>query len=754
MRFILLFLLLINLLHAQSTIEFKSGWQLVGVGSYLKDMSAFDNKDVEIVWGFDGESQSWRAYSPDKDIINKILKKDITLLAELEPWQAVWVYSRSSWLLHVKDDDIPTEIKNDKIKLYKGWNLIEIPQHTVVSDKFFGDDVVWKYGLDNNWSVNDKTLGFASIKSISSSEGLWVKSETTRTISVDSELSKLHTFTTKEQMLEYIRVMLKLNNYGYIVPVAQVDGVSNVAQDTADQKTEDATTTNLQEEGVDEGDILKHNSEYIFSVDNSSHKIIVTSFKNIVSKDYKPLYEIDMRDKTVVSMYLENERLSVISYVQYYHILEGSLKTALPYYEDYNQYFTLDIYDVSDIENISVLNSYNIDGTYQDSRLINGELFVISQFYPHIEYDNSSIKSENLIPHIYNEKWSEELVKPDSFYAPNKLDQRVDITTISRIDTKSATYKNSSSFLGNTHTYYASSSALYLVSSEYPLYYNLVYMRAQQMIYKFAFDEALSFKGRGIVEGRMLNQFSMSEKDEYLRVATTTGDTWSGNGTDNIVYTLKEDEGKLKVMAKLASLGKESESIKAVRFIGDRGFVVTFKRTDPLYTLDLSDPLNPQVAGELSISGFSEYLHVIDQNRILSIGRDADKEGRALALQISLYDISDFQNPKLADKIKVGDDSIHSSTYSEAEHNHKAFVYRSSDKIFGFAYTDYAQNIYRESFGIYQVDGMKIDELKTITNTADKDWGNSSRGVIFDYDSATYGVLFKGSNILSDKVKR
>jgi uncharacterized secreted protein with C-terminal beta-propeller domain len=819
MRFLLLPLLFISFIYAQTTIEFKQGWQLVGIPSYLEDISLFNNKDVEIVWGFDAQTQSWRGYSPDSELEQKMIEKDIALLDTLEPWQAVWVYSTNPWSLDVSASTIPTKAKNNTITLYKGWNLIEIPQQSVVSDSFFGDAVVWKYSSDNKWLVNDETLDFPSIETISVSEGVWVKSKTTREIKVDEELSALQNFKSEDAMLSYIRTMLKLNRYGYYgyLDYSVAPEISGVVADGSNPTSDnDASTTNLQEEGVDEGDILKHDGTYIYSVDNSAKKIVVSSFDKITANDYKALNEIDMQGKTVVAMYLQNNRLSVISNMTYYYIYSDipeakSKRRVLPPNANSTQQFSLDIFDVSDINNISLFSSYEIDGNYQDSRLIDGNLFLISQFYPNIEYeyiklyvdtvctqldrnqinqscyattpdskpicetgtdyqewidnscyeynydsigawkydyDNPIVASENLIPNIFHNGESTALVTPSKFYAPNKLDQSANITTISSFDINTAQHKDTISFLGNTNNYYASLTSLYLVSSEYPYYYDFTYSKSQQMIYKFSLSDTLEYEGRGLVDGVMLNQFSMSEKDDYLRVATTIGNTWSGDGTQNSVFTLKQLDKNLEVVATLSGLGKENETIKAVRFMGERGFVVTFRQTDPLYTLDLSDPLNPKKVGELLVNGFSEYLHVIDENRLLSIGRDADESGRRGGLQISVFDISDFSNPLLADKVTIGS----SSTYSEAEYNHKAFTYRSSDNIFAIPYTDYNSE-YTESFGFYELDGMKIKSLKTISTKTPDNWGNSARGLIFDNSNSIYGVLFKGSNIMSEIIK-
>ncbi len=835
MRILLLFILVTSSLFAEINVELKKGWQLIGVATYLNDMSAFNNKNVEIVWGFDGEAQSWKGYSPDKEIDQKLIEKEITQLSSLEPWQAIWVFSKEAWVLHVKDSAQPIEAKNNIITLYKGWNLIQIPQDSVVSDKFFGEAVLWKYNTNSQWLSNDKTLNFPPIDAIGVGEGLWVKSETRRDIKIDEELAKLSTFDDEASMLSYIRTMIKLSSYRYYDVVYSGLETPSSRPDSSIDENKDATSTNLQEAGVDESDILKNDGTYIFSVDNSNAKIIITSFDKIAAQDYKPLSEIDMKGKNVVAMYLQDERLSIISRKSYNYIynkpvddavIPPAVSTAkqrsILYYTAQN--FTLDVFDISDISTITNIGSYTIDGNYRDSRLVDGKLFLISQFYPDIQYeylkvyketpctelnreetyvncagsaticengkdckvvqecsygedyqawndnlcyqynydlkgawkydyDNPIIKSENLIPGVFDGSASHPLATPSKFYAPNKLDQRASITSVSRFDTTSALLEDTLSFLGDTHTYYASTASLYLASNQYPYYYNYDYSKIQQTIYKFSLGDTFAYKGCGKVAGTMLNQFSMSEKDDYLRVATTVGQAWWNAETINSVYTLKENAKNLEVKGSLKGLGKKGETIKAVRFMGDRGFVVTFKQTDPLYTLDMSDPLNPTKVGELSIPGFSSYLHVIDENRLLSIGRDADEKGRALALQVSLFNISDFANPKLASKVTIGDASLHSLTQSEAEHNHKAFVYRESDKIFGFPFRDGSTGGYTENFAVYQVDGMKINRLHTITTPTPNSWSDSARGLIFNDNGSTYGALFKGSNIMSEIVK-
>ncbi len=831
MRMVIVSMVLFGMLYANTTIELKKGWQLVGVPTTLHNMSVFDTKSVEIVWGFDGATQEWRGYSPDANISAAIQNSSLKLLETLEPWQAVWVFSNRDSNMTLDTASAPTTAQNSVIHLYKGWNLVEVPRQSVVSKNFFGDAVVWKYSSDQQWKVNDATLNFPPIEAITASEGLWVKSETTHTIDIENRLSALHTFESESSMLAYIRNMLQMQSYAPNIILdtpsvaADSDGESvySGSDDTISNTINDATTTNLQEAGVDEGDILKHNGVYLFSADNSNGRIVVSSFKKLIAQDYEPLTQINMDGKNVIAMYLQESRLAVLSNTAYYYIntvTEETSRTSVPY--DPNQYFTLEIFDISDIHNIVKVTTHEIEGNYKTSRLIEGRLFLVSQFMPAIEYDypkvyvdticsdiyptegiacttnsdgdkeplisvsravsdgcnydveawkthncyqyqyddkgawkydydNPIVGSEHLIPSIKTEGQSRTLVTPATLYAPNKLDQRASVTTISSFSMQEGAYRESLSFLGNTDNYYASATALYLASSEYPMFFDYTHAKEQQMIYKFALGSSIAYEGRGFVEGWMLNQFSMSEKDGYLRVATTVGQSWWNRQTNNTVYILKDVNETLQIEGMLSGLGKEGETIHAVRFMGDRGFVVTFEQTDPLYTLDLSDPENPKKIGELSIPGFSRYLHVVDANRLLSIGRNADVSGRQQELQVQLFDISDFANPRLVDKVQIGN----KESYSEAEYNHKAFAYRASDLMFGLPYQNYMYGMNKnssENFSIYQIEGMTIHTVHTISSSGTK-WGNVGRGIIFDADEHTYGALIKGANMICDSIK-
>ncbi|WP_344982410.1 beta-propeller domain-containing protein, partial [Streptosporangium fragile] len=167
----------------------------------------------------------------------------------------------------------------------------------------------------------------------------------------------------------------------------------------------------------------------------------------------------------------------------------------------------------------------------------------------------------------------------------------------------------------------------------------------------------------GKVPGRLLNQYSLSEHEGHLRVATTST---SGRSSSSAVYVLRADT--LGKVGEVGGLGN-GERIYSVRFIGPVGYVVTFKQVDPLYTLDLRDPAAPGKTGELKITGYSAYLHPAGDGRLIGVGQEASEQGRTLGTQVSLFDVSDPANPRRLSQLFQKDSG------SEAEWDPHAFLY-------------------------------------------------------------------------------
>jgi len=194
-------------------------------------------------------------------------------------------------------------------------------------------------------------------------------------------------------------------------------------------------------------------------------------------------------------------------------------------------------------------------------------------------------------------------------------------------------------------------------------------------IHMFQIDQdptQASYLASGEVPGFLLNQFSLSQWDGHLRAAITSGD-WNSSSFTNSVYVLQPSGNNLNVVGSVdLTFVEDWEEIKSARFIGDKGYVVTFEQTDPLFTLDLSDHTNPIEVGMLEIPGFSSYIHPMDDYHLLTVGETGDQWGSTGGISLQIFDISDFANPVLAHSYDIGE---YWSSYSEAQYNHKAFLY-------------------------------------------------------------------------------
>jgi uncharacterized secreted protein with C-terminal beta-propeller domain len=206
----------------------------------------------------------------------------------------------------------------------------------------------------------------------------------------------------------------------------------------------------------------------------------------------------------------------------------------------------------------------------------------------------------------------------------------------------------------------------------------------------------------GKVPGWLLNQYSLSEHDGVLRVATTNSAPWDQTEkSSSSVYSLRRSDGSLNRIGFVGGLGK-GERIYAVRFVGPVGFVVTFRQTDPLYTLDLSNPARPTVVGELKIPGYSAYLHPVEGGRLIGVGQDATDQGRVTGTQISLFDVGNLADPRRLDQHKIP------RAYSEAENNPHAFLYWPATKLLVVPLNDEAL--------LLRVEGGTLTELNRISH--------------------------------------
>ncbi|MFN0155827.1 MAG: beta-propeller domain-containing protein [Gaiella sp.] len=242
---------------------------------------------------------------------------------------------------------------------------------------------------------------------------------------------------------------------------------------------------------------------------------------------------------------------------------------------------------------------------------------------------------------------------------------------------KGLTPVDSDAVLADGQTVYASPTSLYVATQRWfpaPQEAGADPPRMTTTIHRFQTSDPLQthYRASGTVGGYVLNQWALSEHAGVLRVASTEEPVWWNPGpqveSESFVTTLTERAGALVQLGRIGGLGK-GERVYAVRFEGDRGYVVTFRQVDPLYTLDLSLPAVPRVLGELKIAGYSAYLHPLAGDLLLGVGQDATVEGRVLGTQLSLFDVSNLRRPTRLDRSTLGPAS------SEAEWDHHAFLW-------------------------------------------------------------------------------
>jgi len=354
------------------------------------------------------------------------------------------------------------------------------------------------------------------------------------------------------------------------------------------------------------------------------------------------------------------------------------------------------VIDVTSRSDPVVLSETQFDGTQSATRMIDGVLHMVLANYQDYYYDVmpmlgqpeldiTNVDGNTLLPTYtrVNADGTESggtVVTWRELYHPTDPDGFGVVTLVS-LDVDNDAQFTAVGVVAEPGLIYSSLQAMYLTDTNYDWQGN---NRTTTDIYKFAYaDRGATPVATGSITGRILNQYSMGEHAGNLRVATTIDPTWffdetTGTGgissrAQNSVYVLGQSDASLNVVGKIENIATD-ESIQSARFLGDRGYLVTFLQTDPFFTLDLSDPTNPQLVGELEVPGFSTFLTPMDANHILAVGQYVPPPGESgnWGVQISIFDVTDFVNPVRSSNVIIGADT---GAYSEATWDPKAFTY-------------------------------------------------------------------------------
>lgn len=494
--------------------------------------------------------------------------------------------------------------------------------------------------------------------------------------------------------------------------VATVEDAAEIGIDSTSK--DDFSDTNLQEEGVDEADIVKTDGNYIYILRSDGSFAIVRA--DGAASTVASITDLNIQnDFCIQELYLDGDTLNIITAETITDLVnDGEL-----YYTSTTRQTVLYTYDVTDRSAPVLTGTVSQEGNYSDSRKVGSHIYLFTTYYPELA---STYEESDFIPLINGTR-----AEASDFYLPEHLQDR-SYLVISSVDTRQPNQITDSKILiSGASSFYVSTENIYITNTIW------TYDSERTEITKFHYEDGvISGVAAASVKGYLNDSFSLNEYNGYLRVVSTYYGTASTElrskvgdlvGVDLSVSSDWEEHNGLFIFdSSLQQTGQildlaAGETIRSARFFGDTGYFVTFRQTDPLFSVDLSDPTNPQILGELKISGFSSYLHFYGEDLLLGLGYEANEDtGITTGLKLSMFDISDSTNVTEQNRF-----TISGITWCPAIEDYKALLVNPSKNLIGF-YCDnrYLVYSYDETSGFTQelVYDFYMDQL---TGSADYD---------------------------------
>ena len=453
-----------------------------------------------------------------------------------------------------------------------------------------------------------------------------------------------------------------------------VKGEENTTAKPTDD-VEDFSTTNTQVEEVDEADIVKTDGKYIYILNKNACTVkIVSANKGKI----KNLLTIFLSENDGVNQkYFYNAEM---------YLTSGRLVIVYEYYTN-KSYTKAKIYDVSNPEKSVIVREVSQSGSYLSSRVIGDKLYMFTNEYIY-EKPNENDKC-SYVPCVSVDGDAPTPIDDSNIYMFDGEVNRSYLTAIS-VDTVTGNIIDSKTALGGGSQLYANTKSIYVTADRSSYSYAaeagtpelLTKYEHATRIMRFAINSGkIAAVSEGVVAGSPLNQFSMDEYKNHFRIVTTRYDTYT---TTNAVYILDEN---LKQVGAIENIAKD-ERVYSVRFMGDTGYFVTFRETDPLFAVDLKDPKNPKILSALKIPGFSNYLHPWDNGLLLGIGQEADEIGRIEGFKLSMFDVSNPEN--VSEKHKKAESYIDTSIGTQ----HKAVLISKEKNLIAFPVKDAKYYVY------------------------------------------------------------
>ena len=542
---------------------------------------------------------------------------------------------------------------------------------------------------------NNKTLDAATIASAADQK------ETTQTLITAKDYKEI-----KKCIKEYNKQMARDNNsmaIGMYESASSSDAASAESSNVSD--TGAYSDTNLRENGVGEADIVKTDGKNIYTLCRS-----VVTITAIDNGSMEKLASIEQdAERYVEDIYVQDDKL----------VLFGTLGRQVGNSEDseaYDGYYEnntyVQVYDISDPSSPKEIGNMEQSGGYNTSRIVDGYVYVLSQFHPY--EDNVTARDLWYIPEVQGKS-----IEAENIYMPQEAEgNEYTIITAFSLDNPSEK-TDSKAVFGYSDVCYVSENNIYITSN----YYEDSDV-SRTLIRKISYtDGKLVGVAQTKIKGMLNDSFSIDEYVGNLRLVTTIDEIYSNDdimplnetadktekavaenvkdavpGT-NSLYVLND---KLEIIGSIHNLAKD-ETIYSARFMGDTGYFVTYRQVDPLFSVDLSDPENPKILGELKIPGFSEYLHPYGDGKLLGIGMDVSEDGFTTeGVKLSMFNVTDPSNVTEENKY-----TIEESYGTDVGYNYKGVFVDVQKNLFGFVtYHDgvtYQLYTYDEAEGFKEV---------------------------------------------------
>lgn len=487
----------------------------------------------------------------------------------------------------------------------------------------------------------------AVINSADSSDGVVAKSVEKCPVNKGNQENQKYYAKSYKEIRKYIEASEKEET---------AKGSTKEQQSCADA-TGDYSNTNVRQEGVDEADVAKTDGRYLYVLEDGGDYVSIVDTKTSMKK----ISEIKApKDETIEEFYLTEKNKKVV--------MICSNSSDDDYVEDVTRSSLISkqtegtrvvTYDVQDKKHPKKAGEVSQNGEYELSRISDGYLYIFSNYWV-------AEKWKKKYPSTYIPYVDGDLMKAKDIYLPEgtkgcmyEIVSSINLKQPDKIaDSKAIFSEGGDAYVSNKNIYYYEEEWTGNGKQEKTLLRKLSYKKGK-----------LAVVAQKTFRGYLNDSFSIDEYDGYLRMVVTRGKT-------NAVYVLDQ---KLKLTGKITNLAKD-ERVYSARFLGDTGYFVTYKETDPLFSVDLSNPKNPKILGRLKIPGFSNYLHFYGEDKLLGIGMNVDKKGDVTdGVKLSMFDISDKKNVKEEHKYTLKD--VYST---DVEWDYKAALIDVEKNIIGF----------------------------------------------------------------------